>query len=288
MKRTREFPRIAAMLTAEPWMIHPAKLASMIELLEAHASGKADITAYEESSDEDEQEEWIRRSWYLSGKVAVVPLEGVIGKRLRGFALMCGGLCLDRIETLLRVVMADARVQAVVLDWDSPGGAVTGVHELATLIKEMTAEKTIVSYTSNVMCSAAYYLASSCDYIISMRSATVGSVGTIWAGEDNSKRFSQEGREAVIAASGSLKPMGRPGVAYTEEMRAHMDAIVEEHSQEFFAHVRDCRPGISEEVFETAGFWMGDKLLELALVDSFLPNLEQVVEELNDSLNGEF
>ena len=66
---------------------------------------------------------------------------------------------------------------AITLDIDSPGGDITGLEALCAAIKAH--EGPTVAYVSGVAASAGYWIASSCDQIVAVESAMIGSVGTM-------------------------------------------------------------------------------------------------------------
>lgn len=75
----------------------------------------------------------------------------------------------------------DPRVKAVVLNINSPGGAVGPSQELYTEIKRFrdTQKKPVVCVSTGVIASGAYYAAAGCSKIVVAPGAMVGSIGVI-------------------------------------------------------------------------------------------------------------
>lgn len=75
----------------------------------------------------------------------------------------------------------DPRVKAVVININSPGGAVGPSQELYAEIKRFrdTQKKPVVCVSTGVIASGAYYTAAGCDKIVVAPGAMVGSIGVI-------------------------------------------------------------------------------------------------------------
>lgn len=88
-----------------------------------------------------------------------------------------GALGYGNVQRALMAASLDARVDAIMLDVSSPGGAVEG---LSGLIESMDAcSKPIVAHASGEMCSAAYWLAAHADLLTADTTAVVGCLGCI-------------------------------------------------------------------------------------------------------------
>lgn len=284
MRRSeRNLVRVMGRLRGEPWAIVPGKLDDMIGLLAEHMEGRRDLTAWVLDGGEDEEE---GPGYEVRGHVAVVPLSGVMGRRLSGLELMCGGCDVDRFVGALRAGAAQPGVRGVVLDVDSPGGMVTGTPETADAVGELAAEMPVVAYAERQMYSAAYWVGCHAGEVFAARSAGVGSVGVICRGLDDSAAWEAEGRRAEVFASGTQKDRGVPGVAWREEHREAVQEMVDGLAGEFAAAVRANRPEVREEVFATADYWSGTRAAELGLVDGWADSLADLVREMNGRLGG--
>lgn len=81
------------------------------------------------------------------------------------------------IQPNLNEAICDNSVACFILDFDIPGGVVTGVPELAAFTRGAAEEKPIYAFTGGQSCSAAYWLASACSKVFCTESADVGSIG---------------------------------------------------------------------------------------------------------------
>ena len=83
-------------------------------------------------------------------------------------------------------------VQGIVLNIDSPGGSVAGTEELANIIAVST--KPVVAYIDGMAASAAYWIASQCNYIfVNGKTSTLGSIGTMVTIIDASATYEKMG-----------------------------------------------------------------------------------------------
>src|SRR5687768_9303091 len=99
-------------------------------------------------------EVWAARGATRSaGDIAIVPVMGVITQRGSWY-----GMSIEGVRASLRNALADGS-RAIVLEFDSPGGEVYGVDELATEIRQARSVKPIVAAVNSLSASAAYYLA---------------------------------------------------------------------------------------------------------------------------------
>ncbi|MFP4146581.1 MAG: S49 family peptidase [Halorhodospira sp.] len=111
--------------------------------------------------------------------VAIVPVTGPIFPRANLFTMVSGATSLSTLALDLQRMTERADVQAVLLDIDSPGGAVTGVDEMAGIIAEIAQRKPVTAYVGGTGASAAYWLASAASEIVVARTAQVGSIGVV-------------------------------------------------------------------------------------------------------------
>jgi protease-4 len=152
---------------------------------------------------------------------------------------------------MFNAAVDDAEVKAVMLAFDSPGGAVTGVPEAAAAVARGAERKPVIAYADGQMCSAAYYIASQASQIYAMPSAQVGSIGVYLALLDYSRAAEMQGIKVEMFKSGKHKGMGQPGTTLTDEQRAMLQGRVDALGTEFRATVtagrmRDIDPGVMQ------------------------------------------
>lgn len=208
--------------------------------------------------------------------VAVIPVQGTIQKR--------GGMCstgTKQLAGMLARANADTEVGSIVLDVDSPGGAVDGTEEFAALVK--SSQKPVVAHIDGLGASAAYWIASQASHI-SISSATTayaGSLGVLCTHVAQGQALAKAGQEVTILRStravdkarfNGLEPL-------TDELRAQVQADLDRIADTFIQTVESGRAGklsSSEDVF-TGKVYPGQDALKHGLVDS--------IGSLQDAIN---
>lgn len=154
--------------------------------------------------------------------VAVIPIHGMITQHANSM-----GTSTDEIGAMLDGAMGNSQVDAIILDVDSPGGAVTGVPELASRIAAANEKKPIVAYANGLMASAAYWLSAGASEIVAMPTSFIGSIGVVWAHRDESEQLANEGVRITTISAGKYKTEGSPFAPFSAEAAGHMQAIVD-------------------------------------------------------------
>jgi capsid assembly protease len=109
--------------------------------------------------------------------VAIVQVAGPMVRRGDFFSRVSGVTSYDRIARDLALALDTPGVRSILLSVDSPGGAVTGVSDLAAMIRTGSEKKPIVVHTDGELASAAYWLGSAATEIVASPTALVGSIG---------------------------------------------------------------------------------------------------------------
>lgn len=139
------------------------------------------------------------------GKVAVLPIHGVIEQRMSAMRYWFGGASCDMIGDYIDALLAARDVEVIVLDIDSPGGSVYGVQEVSEKIHAARAVKPIHAVANSMMCSAAYWIGSAATSVAATPGADVGSVGVYSMHVDYSAQLEAEGIKVTIAKAGKFK-----------------------------------------------------------------------------------
>lgn len=165
--------------------------------------------------------------------IAVIPIRGVIAHRMGSMDDSSGGTSAERIGAMLRTVASDPSIGTIVYDVDSPGGTIPGVQELAAEMFALRGQKKQIAVANGLMASAAYWLASQADEIVSIPSGTVGSIGVFTAHQDLSKALEKEGVNVTLISAGKFKTEGNPFEPLSEEARAVIQGRVDEAYAQF-------------------------------------------------------
>ena len=218
----------------------------------------------------------------IHGSVAVISVRGPLEHyRTKAFDSY------DMIEAQYAVVCENPTIRTIVLDLDTPGGAVNGCFECARMLRAMAekANKRAVTFAQNAL-SAGYALATSGDTIFAARSSIVGSIGIIEQVTDSTAAMAAAGCVTQLVTSGARKADGNPANPLTPETVAAYQTNVDALAAEFFDLVVEQRQhrlaDISRESIASlqAAVYTSQAALDLGLVDGIIP-LYRLIEELN-------
>jgi signal peptide peptidase SppA len=211
--------------------------------------------------------------------IAVIPVQGMIGKRVGALEKTSGVTDIDEVSALFNVAMADSSVRGVLFDIDSPGGTVGGVMELAENIRFSRNEKPVWAFTEGDMDSAAYWIGSAASHIAATKSASVGSIGVYLPLLDSTRAFEMAGYKQEVIKSGNLKAIGVPGTPLADDQRAYLQSQVDFLYAQFKAAVIEGRGrNVPDEAMQGQAFYT-EQAQGFGLVDD-------VVSGINDCLDG--
>ncbi len=143
-----KYQRIAAAFNRSIWAILPEKLAELRAVLERRLAGEeADPDAVKAAIAARRSGDGTQRS----GAVAVLPVFGTICQRIGMMEAASGGISTEEIGAALDGLVADKTVACIIMLFDSGGGSVYGVDELARKIAAVRARKRIVAMVDSVL-----------------------------------------------------------------------------------------------------------------------------------------
>ncbi len=187
--------------------------------------------------------------------IGVVAIEGPILRKPDLFArIFFGATGSEDIGAALREAAGRDDIKAVFLHIDSPGGTVAGTPELADAVAALDKKKPVYAFSSGLMCSAAYWVASQARAIYATPSAQVGSIGVVQAVIDNSAALDKAGIKVEVFSVGKYKAMGAPGTPLTDDQRELISSNLAEIAGEFHAAVLAKGRAIPAEAMEGQTF----------------------------------
>lgn len=224
------------------------------------------------------------------GRVAVLPVRGVLTHRMGSLEESSGNTTYERLSRTLRSLQNDAEVKAIVLDIHSPGGVTDGVIEMAA---EMRAQrggaKPLVASVNAQAASAAYWLAAQADEIDVTPSGAVGSIGVWTMHEDITGWLEQTGIRDTLISSGKYKTEGNPYEPLGDEARAHLQSEVDAFHDLFIADVaagRRVSAATVREHFGQGRMVLATEAVVLGMADR-VASLEATLNRYGASLHGQ-
>jgi len=186
----------------------------------------------------------------ISSGVATIAIEGMLSKAgpdLLDELLGLGGTGYGDIEKALAEAMGNPSVSSIRLAIDSPGGEVFGVDEVRGAIARAAATKPVTAVNTGNVASAAYWLASAADRIVSTSPVNLtGSIGVVAVAIDRSDRDRRFGVVTVVSRNA---PDKRPDLG-TEAGRAVIQDQVDALERAFIERIAEGR-GVSAETVRT-------------------------------------
>lgn len=219
----KNLTKIIESVYQKTWLITPSMHESIRRQLENVLSGNITMIP-----DEDEDEKEDKLSLINEGSmIGIVSVDGIIGKHLSLLETKCGGVDCDSISEQLKNMEEDPNVTSILMYFNTPGGTVSGVPELSSLISEIDKKKKCTAYVDVICASAGFYLASQCSSIFVSPTAELGSVGVYSIYFDESVALSNEGIKVNAIYAGKYKLTGAPFKVMTDEERAMLQADID-------------------------------------------------------------
>lgn len=226
------YAHIVAYVASQVWAIAPEKMAELLDVLAFRASGQAF------TPEEIEARLGAKAPAVPAGRgVGVLPVRGIIAHRMGSLDESSGGISCERLGAMLDQLVADPNVGTILLDVDSPGGTVVGVPELADKVYAARQHKRIVALVNGLAASAAYWIASQADEVVSIPSGFTGSIGVYTVHADLSEKLAKEGISMSVISAGKHKVDGQPFQPLSDEHKAYLQALVDESYGQFVAAV---------------------------------------------------
>lgn len=282
---SHDYPHLRSLVFDRPLAIAPSKLDDILHVL----GPRFDLTGVPMKA-QSGQPESAFEGMPATAQLMLIRVHGTLVNRGGGLDAMSGLMPYDVIRSLLRIGIADARYDGIVLDVDSFGGEASGLWDLLADIREADQEKPVYAVVNAHALSAGYAIASAARKVYAMQDALVGSVGVIAVHRDESKHDDQEGFNYTIFKAGERKDMLSPHKPLDKKAITWVQDRVDETYAKFVTAVAENR-GLSEKAVrdtEAAIFSAADGVAA-GLVDDIMPAetaMETIRKEVT-SMSGE-
>lgn len=165
----------------------------------------------------------------------------------------------------------DDNVRAILVDINSPGGAVAPSQEMySQLMKARDAGKIVVVSMRSVAASGGYYVACAADKIVANPGTLTGSIGVIMSFPTAKKLMDKIGLSWETVKSGDLKDVGTWTRQMTPEENRMLKAVIDDTYEQFVQAVANGRNKAEEDVYPLAdgSIFTGRQAYNLGLVDT--------------------
>ena len=189
----------------------------------------------------------------------------------------------------LEAAASDARVRAVVVRINSPGGGVTACDIMADELRRFRVEsgKPVVACLMDVATAGALYLAVGADRVVALPTGLTGGLGSIINHYNLQDAMAQLNLTSDPVKAGPLIDMGSVTAPLDDGPRALLQELADGYRDRFRDRVRDRRPAMSDadrEALADGRVLGAAKARDLHLVDT-LGYVHEAISEA-ESLGG--
>lgn len=210
---------IIRFMETTPWAMTKEHLDVLLTVVSNHLEGKTNFLS---SNTSDE-------IMSIEDGIATIRIHGTICQKLYGLNAISGGHTTSEYKQCIQEALDNPNVFAYIVDMDSPGGTVAGTKDLADFIYESRTIKPSVCFTGNQMCSAGYWIGSSCTTMIGAPTASIGSIGVITKHEDWSKAEEAAGLKTTYLYAGKYKSSGNSSEPLEGEAKEYLQASIDDY-----------------------------------------------------------
>jgi len=176
---------------------------------------------------------------------------------------------IDKILVDIENAALDSNIKGVLLQVDSPGGALAPSIELSMAIKRLNEIKPVIAYASGSMTSGSYYASIWTKKIIANPGAFIGSIGVLFQAPNIKQLADKLGISEQIITAGEYKQMGTFTREWTPKERGALEELIGDAYELFITDVANAR-GLKKEdakEFANARVFIAQKAKNRGLID---------------------
>jgi len=176
---------------------------------------------------------------------------------------------IDKILTQIEELRLNNNIKGVLLQVDSPGGALAPSIEVSMAIKRLNETKPVIVYALGSMTSGSYYASIWTKKIIANPGAFIGSIGVLMQVPNIEKLADKLGISEQVVSAGDYKQMGTFTREWTSSERAALEELVGDAYELFITDVANARGLKKEEAkdFANARVFIAQKAKQKGLID---------------------
>ena len=180
-------------------------------------------------------------------------------------------------------IYKDDSVKGVIMQVNSPGGAVYNSEQIANKIKEIQTDKKIPVFTvmKTMAASGGYYISAPTDKIYASNETLTGSIGVIMSSRSFQGLFEKYGIKEQNITTGKMKDAGSIGKDMTDEQKKYFQDLINSSFDRFIKVVSQGRSMKEDEVKKLADgrVYDGAQAKNNGLVDK-IGNLDDAIEDM--------
>lgn len=244
--------------------------AAMVEFMERNAAFQSRITGGASSG---------MQNYDVKNGVGILRLTGPIFPRSNLMTRMSGATALENYTQDFTACLNDKDVNAVIQVVDSPGGSVSMGNEMASKVFAARSQpKPVITLVEGTCASLAYLIGSQADAVYSTEASMTGSIGVVMAIEDDTRQAENDGIKRTVLKTGKNKAIGVGPV--TDDQIASLKGMMNDYFARFKGAVSRARAGIDIEAVSDGSLWIGQKAVDMGLVDG-ITTLDDLIDQLS-------
>ena len=218
----------------------------------------------------------------IVGNVAVININGVLVNNDDPYNRFFGEVGYPEIQGALAEAISQPGVKSILLNMNTPGGAVSGISDMADTLKAVAQHFPMHAHASSSACSGGYWLSCAADSISASSLAEVGSIGVIAVMRSYYQYYKDMGIENVVLRQGEFKALGNPYEPITEAAKkATLDQMGVVYDT-FLNLVSESRNIPVQKLKDTAAegrVFFGQDAIKVGLIDK-ISSFDQVLAEM--------
>ena len=176
-----------------------------------------------------------------SSNEAVISGEDFGSANLQRIELFGPIMTAEKVLLQIEEAKKNKNIKGVLLDVNSPGGAVAPSVEISYAIKELNQIKPVVAYASGIMASGSYYSSIWADKIIANPGSMVGSIGVIFQGSNLEELMEKVGIKTQTVKAGRYKESGTFSREWTSYEKEELEKVIKDTYSMFVNDVANAR-----------------------------------------------
>lgn len=192
-------------------------------------------------------------------RIAVLEITGAIGTQVRG----------PEMVRAIRSLADDARIRAVVVEIDSPGGSAPVSDAIHRSLRHLSRRKPTVAFVMSAGLSGGYLISCAASKIVALPTSLIGSIGVIFMRPVVQELMEKVGVRMVVTHEGRLKGMFQPWREPTDEEQKKVEDLTHQYYDWFVDAVARAR-GLDREVtrgYATGEVFTASQAKEMGLID---------------------
>lgn len=221
-----------------------------------------------------------RADYPMQGGIAILDIRGILSKEYSLWGLIFGGqACTEHVLAMLNAALEDTAVKRILAVFDTPGGDVRGLDELAEALFLGRKTKPIVGFGSDRCMSGGFWLASQCQPLYLSTNCWTGAIGVRIECEDDERADLNAGIDRKAFGSTPAK-LATPDAALqqvTDDLAANFVAAI--------ARGRGISVAIAQGLADALPY-IGQRAVSRGLADG-ITTLQALVGQLQEEIAAE-